>query len=148
MAEELNRLAFFTHKYLEREANGGLVRSMSRLEGTWRKFQNESFTLSETFVHSLVSIEERKSDEGQAKRAHKFNSQIDAAVEIFRAGADYWMTVYTQLSKEDVLSWGELDFIQSISKYIQRGSLPTPAQCKRLVKIITKAEDYGYIMPE
>ena len=148
MAEELNRLAFFTHKYLEREANGGLVRSMSRLEGTWRKFQNESFTLSETFVHSLVSIEERKSDEGQAKRAHKFNSQIDAAVEIFKAGADYWMTVYTQLSKEDVLSWGELDFIQSISKYIQRGSLPTPAQCKRLVKIITKAEDYGYIMPE
>ena len=148
MAEELNRLAFFTHKYLEREANGGLVRSMSRLEGTWRKFQNESFTLSETFVHSLVSIEERKSDEGQAKRAHKFNSQIDAAVEIFKAGADYWMTVYTQLSKEDVLSWGELDFIQSISKYIQRGSLPTPAQCKRLVKITTKAEDYGYIMPE
>lgn len=148
MAEELNRLAFFTHKYLEKEANGGLVRSMSRLEGTWKKFQNEAYALSETFVRSLVSIEERKSDEGQAKRAHKFNSQIDAAVEIFKAGADYWMTVYTQLSKEDVLSWGELDFIQSISKYIQRGSLPTPAQCKRLIKIITKAEDYGYIMPE
>lgn len=148
MADELNRLAYFTHKYLEREANGGLVRSMSRLEGTWKKFQNEIYTLSETFVRSLVSIEERKSDEGQAMRAHKFNSQIDSQVEIFKAGADYWMTVYNQLSKEDVLSWGELDFIQNISKYIQRGSLPTPAQCKRLVKIITKAEDYGYIMPE
>ena len=148
MAEELNRLAYFTHKYLEREANGGLVRSMSRLEGTWKKFQNEVYTLSETFVRSLVSIEERKSDEGQAMRAHKFNSQIDSQVEIFKAGADYWMAVYNQLSKEDVLSWGELDFIQNISKYIQRGSLPTPAQCKRLVKIITKAEDYGYIMPE
>ena len=74
--------------------------------------------------------------------------QIYAAVEIFNAGTDYWMTVYTQLSKEDVLSWGELDFIQSIAKYISKGKLPTSAQCKRLVKIITKAEDFGYIMPE
>lgn len=92
--------------------------------------------------------EERKSDEKQAKRAHKFNSDLDTGVEIFNAGTGYWMTVYTQLSKEDVLSWGELDFIQSIAKYISKGKLPTGAQCKRLVKIISKAEDYGYIMPE
>lgn len=148
MAEELNKLAYFTHKYLEREANGGLVRSMSRLEGTWKKFKQEKFELSDCFIRSLVSAEQRKSDEGQAKRAHRFNSQIDVAVEIFKAGAEYWMQVYSQLSKENVLSWGELDFIQSIAKYIHRGSLPTSAQCKRLVKIITKAENFGYIMPE
>lgn len=148
MAEELNKLAYFTHKYLEREANGGLVRSMSRLEGTWKKFKMEKFELSDSFIRSLVSAEQRKSDENQAKRAHRFNSQIDAAVDIFKAGAEYWMLVYSQLSKENVLSWGELDFIQSIAKYIHRGSLPTSAQCKRLVKIITKAEDFGYIMPE
>lgn len=148
MAEELNKLAYFTHKYLEREANGGLVRTMSRVEKTWKAFQDEKYELSEAFINSLVSAEERKTDESQAKRAHKFNSQIDAAVEIFNAGTDYWMTVYTQLSKEDVLSWGELDFIQSIAKYISKGKLPTSAQCKRLVKIITKAEDFGYIMPE
>lgn len=74
----------------------------------------------------------------------RYNGTIGA---IF-SGTDYWMTVYTQLSKEDVLSWGEFDFIQSIAKYISKGKLPTSAQCKRLVKIITKAEDFGYIMPE
>lgn len=148
MAEELNKLAYFTHRFLEREANGGLVRTMSRVERTWKAFQDEKDELSEAFIKSLVSAEERKTDENQAKRAHKFNSQIDVAVEIFNAGADYWMTVYTQLSKEDVLSWGELDFIQNISKYISKGKLPTSAQCKRLVKIITKAEDFGYIMPK
>lgn len=148
MAEELNKLAYFTHRFLEREANGGLVRTMSRVERTWKAFQDEKYELSEAFIKSLVSAEERKTDENQAKRAHKFNSQIDVAVEIFNAGADYWMTVYTQLSKEDVLSWGELDFIQNISKYISKGKLPTSAQCKRLVKIITKAEDFGYIMPK
>lgn len=57
------------------------------------------------------------------------------------------MRVYTELSKENVIAFGELDFIQSIAKYIKRGNLPTTAQCKRLIKIITKAEDCGYIMP-
>ena len=147
MAEELNKLAYFTHKYLETEAKGGLVRSMARVEATWKKFKNEKYELSDTFIRSLVSSDERKDDEGQAKKKHKFNADIDAAVEIFNAGADYWMTIYRQLSKEDVLSWGELDFIQSIAKYIQRGALPSTAQCKRLIRIITKAEDFGYIMP-
>lgn len=147
MAEELNRLAYFTHAYLNREAHGGLVRSMSRVEATWKKFQSEKYELSEKFISSLVSIEERKADEGQAKRAHKFNSQIDASVQIFQLGYDYWMRVYTELSKENVIAFGEIDFIQSIAKYIKRGNLPTTAQCKRLIKIITKAEDCGYIMP-
>lgn len=147
MAEELNRLAYFTHAYLNREAHGGLVRSMSRVEATWKKFQSEKYELSEKFISSLVSIEERQADEGQAKRAHKFNSQIDASVQIFQLGYDYWMRVYTELSKENVIAFGELDFIQSIAKYIKRGNLPTTAQCKRLIKIITKAEDCGYIMP-
>ena len=75
------------------------------------------------------------------------NSQIDASVQIFQLGYDYWMRVYTELSKENVIAFGELDFIQSIAKYIKRGNLPTTAQCKRLIKIITKAEDCGYIMP-
>ena len=43
MAEELNRLAYFTHAYLNREAHGGLVRSMSRVEATWKKFQSEKY---------------------------------------------------------------------------------------------------------
>ncbi len=59
-----------------------------------------------------------------------------------------WIEVYSQLSNENILSWGELDFIQGIAKYIATGHLPSSAQCKRLMKIISKAEDYGYILPE
>ena len=50
-------------------------------------------------------------------------------------------------SKEELLSYGDLNFILSISKYIGKNSLPTAAQCKRLVKIVTKAEDAGYVLP-
>lgn len=148
MAEELNRLAYFTHIYLEKLANGGLVRTMSRTEETWKKYRVEPFDLTEKFLSTLVSIEERKADEHQAKRAHRFDSQIDVSVEIFRLGANYWQNVYEQLSKENVLSFGELNFIQSISKYLSKNYLPTIAQCKRLMKIINKAEEQGYILPQ
>lgn len=148
MAEELERLAYFTHKHLEKEAKGGLVRSMSRIEATWSNFRKVPYELSDNFLKSLVSSEIRKSDEASAKRAHKFNSEIDASVEIFSLGADYWMNVYNELLKESVLSFGELEFIKGIASYIKRSSLPSVAQCKRLIRIINKAEDKGYIMPQ
>ena len=147
LATELLRLACFTHKYLENRANGGLVRSLCRLVGTWSDFKEVEFKLSETFLHSLISKEETKASEQAAKRAHKFNSKIDVSVEIFKLGAPYWINVYQTLAKEEILSYGDCDFIRSISAHISRGTLPTSAQCRRLLKIIEKAEDKGYIMP-
>ena len=147
LATELLRLAFFTHKYLENKANGGLVRSLCRLVGTWSDFKEVEFKLSETFLHSLISKEETKASEQAAKRAHKFNSKIDVSVEIFKLGAPYWINVYQTLAKEEILSYGDCDFIRSISAHISRGTLPTSAQCRRLLKIMEKAEDKGYIMP-
>lgn len=147
LATELLRLAYFTHRYLEEKAGGGLVRSLSRLVGTWSEFKSVEFNLSDVFVRSLISKEETKATEQAAKRAHKFNSKIDASVEIFKLGAPYWMNVYNALTKEELLSYGDCDFIRSIATYIGRGSLPSPDQCRRLLKIVEKAEDKGYIMP-
>lgn len=147
LATELLRLAYFTHCYLEKKANGGLVRSLSRLVGTWNDFRAVEFSLSDAFISSLISKEETKATEKVAKRAHKFNSKIDASVKIFELGAPYWMGVYNALAKEELLSYGDCDFIRSIASYIGRGSLPSPAQCRRLLKIVEKAEEKGYIMP-
>ena len=147
LATELLRLAYFTHQYLENKADGGLVRSLSRLVGTWNDFKSVTFNLSDAFMRSLISKEETRATEQAAKRAHKFNSKIDASVEIFKLGSGYWMSVYNALMKEELLSYGDCDFVRSIASYIGRGQLPTPAQCRRLLKIVEKAEDKGYIMP-
>ncbi|SEF90561.1 AIPR family protein [Parabacteroides chinchillae] len=144
---ELLRLAECTHHFLMEQANGGIVRTISRTQGVWNAFQEYKFQLSDEFIQTLISMEETKSIEAAAKRAHKFNSNIDASIEIFNLGATYWLQVYNDLLKEKVLSYGDLDFIKGVASYIQRGNLPSTAQCKRLVKIVAKAEDKGYIMP-
>lgn len=147
LATELLRLAYFTHQYLEKKAAGGLVRSLSRLAGTWSDFKDVSYTITDEFQRSLISKEETRSVEQAARRAHRFNSKIDVSVEIFKLGSAYWMNVYNALTKEELLSYGDCDFIRSIATCIGRNQLPSPAQCKRLVKIVEKAEDKGYIMP-
>ncbi len=147
LLEELLTIAYHAHKYLMDKADGGIVRSISRTDKIWKGFQDYEYKLSDKFVETLVSREETKSDEKAAKRAHKFDSDIDQSVEIFNLGATYWNQVYSDLSKEDLLSYGDLDFIKSIASYIQRNSLPSSSQCKRLLKIVAKAEDKGYMMP-
>lgn len=147
LAEELMSLSLVAHEYLLEVAGGGIVRTISRNLSTWNGFKDEALTLSEPFLRTLISIEETKAEEASAKRAHKFNSEIDASVEIFRLGADYWMNVYNALAKGGYLAYGDLDFVRSIATIIQKYNLPSTSQCKRLVKIIEKAEDKGYIMP-
>lgn len=147
LEQELLEIAHFTQDFFKKEAQGGLVRSMSRREGTWKKFKDARYELSLQFIEKLVSAEEAKSDAASAKKEHKFNADIDASIEIFKFGKDYWLKVYSDLEKERVVSAGDLEFIKSIANYIGRNSLLYPAQCKRLIKIISKAEDKGYIMP-
>ena len=104
LAEELLRLAYCTHNFLMDQANGGIVRTISRTQAVWKNFQDYKYTLGETFLSTLVSIEETKNAERAAKRAHKFDAAIDASVEIFNLGANYWMKVYNDLMKENVLT--------------------------------------------
>ena len=147
LASELIRLAYVTHNFLLKEANGGLVRTISRTQKVWDDFKSVKFGLSEEFIASLVSKEETKTEERAAKRAHKFNSDIDNSVEIFKLGADYWYKIYNDLVRSSILSYGDSAFIKGIADYIKKNRLPTSAQCKRLMRIVVKAEDKGYLMP-
>lgn len=147
LAEELLKLAYVTHNFLMDQANGGIVRTISRTQAVWKNFQDYKYTLSDKFIDTLASMAENKAAAQSAKRAHKFNSDVDASVEVFKLGSQYWMNVYNDLVKETVLSYGDCSFIKSIADFIARGNLPNPSQCKRLLKIVAKAEDKGYIMP-
>ena len=147
LQKELLRLAQITDKFLLAQANGGIVRTISRNNTVWNSFKQEKYQLSDNFVASLVSIEETRAAESAAKREHKFNSNIEVGVEIFRLGSDYRMKVYSDLNKANLLSYGDLEFIKSIAGYIAKTILPSAAQCKRLMKIVNNAEDKGYIMP-
>lgn len=147
LEKELMNLAHIIHEFFEKEAQGGLVRSLARRAETWNKCKSLPLSLSEEFRSTLIPKDEMKREEAAAKKERKFSQGIDISVEVFKLGSEYWKKVYNDLSKENILSYGDVAFIGSIAEYIKRNSLPSAAQCKRLIKIVEKAEDKGYIMP-
>lgn len=148
LAEELMTIAYKAHNYLMDVANGGIVRTISRTQKTWTDFKDKKMELSDSFVRTLVSATQTKVAEQAAKRAHRFNASIDASVQIFELGAPYWTGVYNDLNKSAILSYGDVLFIKKMADMISSYNLPSAAQCKKLLKIIEKAEDKGYIMPK
>jgi hypothetical protein len=83
LGRELMRLAHSVHNFFEKEAQGGLVRSMARKADTWTKCKNLEWYLSNEFLSTLISKSEIKQEEVAAKKERKFNNNIDASVEIF-----------------------------------------------------------------
>ena len=148
LVRQIEIVAEQTHKFLL-ESEGVIVREYAKKAGTWKKFRDEfKIELTEEFKDSLINAQEMKDEAKAAAKEHRFNSDIELEVGVFTKGASYWMRMYNDLEREKLLSPGDRDFIKSIASYISRGSLPMKPQIKRLFKIILKAEDEGYIMPE
>lgn len=147
LAEELLKLSYVTHIFLMEQAGGGIVRTISRTLAVWKNFQEVNYQLGDKFIATLMSKEESKAIEQSAKKSHRFNSSIDMTVEVYNLGPKYWLQIYNDLMKESVLSYGDCSFIKGIADYLANGKLPSAAQCKRLLKIIEKAEEKGYILP-
>lgn len=148
LVNQIEIIAKSVHEFLL-DSGGAIVREYAKKASTWKKFRDEySVVLTNEFISSLVSTDLLKDEERAAKRTRKFNSDIDLEVEFYTRGYDYWMKFYNDMEKEQVISCGDRDFIKSLASYIIKGSLPSKAQIKKLLKIITKAEDAGYIMPQ
>jgi hypothetical protein len=148
LVNQIEIIAKSVHEFLL-DSGGAIVREYAKKASTWKKFRDEySVVLTNEFISSLVSTDLLKGEERAAKRTRKFNSDIDLEVEFYTRGYDYWMKFYNDMEKEQVISYGDRDFIKSLASYIIKGNLPSKAQIKKLLKIITKAEDAGYIMPQ
>ena len=147
LVAQIESVAFIAHKFLL-ESQGKIVREYAVKQDTWRRFRDDvEIVLSDDFVNSLISTSQSKDEAKASKREHKFNSSLSLALDFFKLGYQYWLTVYKGLEEEGILSTADRDFVKSIAGYIKATKLPTEKQSKRLLSIITKAEDEGFIMP-
>lgn len=141
---EIEIVSFMAHEFLN-DSQGVIVREYARHREAWNKFKEVPYELSADFYNDLRDIKEVKEEARQAQKERKFNNEIDATVEIFNLGYNYWMNVFKKVEKERVISSGDKMFVKSIADIIHRNGLPTPAQAKRLIKIFNAAEDSGIV---
>jgi len=141
---EVEAVALLTHKFLNDSA-GVIVREYARHKETWLKFKNIPYEISDAFCEDLKKLSLEKNEEKQAKKERKFNNDIDASVDVFKLGSEYWLNFYKKVEYEKVVSFADKLFIKSIAVIISRNSLPSSAQAKKVITIFNAAEDAGII---
>jgi hypothetical protein len=142
---EVEIASLMTHNFLD-DSQGVIVREYARHKETWIKFKGVPYELSDAFFSDLRDVSETRHDAKLAKKERKFNNDIDAAVEIFKLGYNYWIRVYKKVESERFFSSGDKMFIKSIAEIIHKDGLPSSLQAKRLIKIFNAAEDAGIIL--
>lgn len=147
LVHQIEIVAPLANEFFNNENGGVIVREFAKKIQTWVKFkENYPCHLTKEFLDTLVGEDELKEEHIAATKQHKFNSEIELEVEVYKRGYDYWLQFYNDLEAERLLSGADRDFIKGIASYIKRGSLPSKLQVRRLHKIINAAEDAGYIM--
>ncbi len=134
------------------DSKGKIAREYARTSETWKNYRDNpdfAFHLNEEFLNSLVDKKEMEDANKSATKVHKFNSDIDLSVKVFEYGVNYWSRFHHDLESNSLLSPADRDFVgNSVIKAVNSGSLLSGPQCKKLLRIIQKAEDLGYTMPE
>jgi hypothetical protein len=141
---EVEIVSLLTHNFLN-DSGGVIVREYARHRETWDKFKEVPYDLSEAFYRDLIDISIINDETKKAIKERKFNNSIDASVNVFNMGYEYWMRVYDKVKDERVLNFSDKIFIKSIAEIVQRNILPTSSQSKRLIKIFNSAEDAGIV---
>ena len=115
------------------------------MRDTWNKYKDMPYELTEAFNDDLVDISLIKEEGKLAIKERKFNNNIDASVNVFNLGYDYWMKVYDKVENERIINFSDKMFIKSMAEVVRRNSLPSSSQAKRLIKIFNSAEDAGIV---
>jgi len=142
---EIEAVSLITHHFLN-NSGGEITREYARHKDTWIKYKNIPYEISDSFYDDLKNLSSEKNEEKQAKIERKFNNDIDASVDIFKLGTEYWMNIYRKVENEKVISFSDKMFIKSVADMIIRNSLPSSVQSKKLIKIFSNIEDAGIIL--
>lgn len=110
------------------------VTEWCKKEECWKRARKQNWTFEPEFLKTLISEEEIRQDEDDAKKARKVENEVDEMKFIFAAGKDYWKKVLSWGTDRNMLSPMESDIIKLVINMDITGRMPTDKQAKVAMK--------------
>lgn len=110
------------------------VTEWCKKEECWKRARKQNWTFEPEFLKTLISEEEIRQDEDDAKKARKVENEVDEMKFIFAAGKEYWKQVLSWGKDRNMLSPMESDIIKLIINMDITGRMPTDKQAKVAMK--------------
>lgn len=133
------------YEFITREDRVTLnVTEWCKKELCWQRAQKEDWTIKKEFIDTLVSKEENRVYEKEAKKEQKQNNEINYEIEVVNLGANYWLDISDWAKRKKLISKEEESILKIAYSFERTGRTPTYKQSKRLLEIKNKIELEGY----
>ncbi len=99
-------------------------------------------TLPQEMSQYLVTSEEKKETERGAKKKQKLTNEINAEIEVYNRGAEFWKQLAIFVVRQNLASPLDTNALKIACSMPAR--IPNTPQSKRLLKLLCKAEEEGF----
>jgi len=113
------------------------VTEWCKKEACWTRAKEVRWTFYTEFMSTLVSKEEIKSEEKEAKAKQKISNEVDTMKFIFAAGTEYWQKVLDWGVSRGLLSDMERSILRMVINIQTTGRIPTDKQAQ----VVMRARD-------
>ena len=143
--KELSNITKYVNKHLfDTPINFKNISEWAKKEFCWtnlkEKTDNAELVISENFIDEwLITKEEFKYEEKEAKKNQAINNEIELLKKLFQFSFDKWTQIINYCKQNDLFN----DIEISLLSLVPNGKIPTKKQQKLLISILNKLEDEG-----
>ena len=143
---EIEIVSKIVHEFLA-DSHGIIVREYAKDIKTWEKLKSKPYKLTEQFINDLVSTEEIKQEEGQAKKEQRIDNSIALEIQVINLGAEYWRRLLKEAKEKKLINYKEeslLNMGTQLDGVAPR--VPSSMQAKAMMVIREKLDLEGIIV--
>ncbi len=135
-----------TNDFIQK-SGGIIVTEYCKKEETWKKYKDVRVQFSKEFLDDLISKELQESKLKSGQKEQKLHNEVNAEVEIYNLGGQYWRNLIQEGLKRKILSPMEIDLLNiAASIDTPRPRIASPKQAKLIWKIREKLENAGVLV--
>lgn len=129
------------------DTNGALVSEFVKREETWKKYRNLPLDLPDSFLRTLVDINELKDEKRLAAKDQKESNDLDVETKIYELGAPYWRRLLQEGQERGILGPIDIGLLKVICSIdTARPQIPSPKQMKAIWRIRQRLGENGVLI--
>lgn len=144
LISQIEKVAKVTNDFIV--DNKGSAREYCSKEDTWKAYQDYPIMLDMKFLNDLISRELINQKIESEIKEKKLEKEINALVEIYNLGEEYWDSLLNEGMKRKVLSDKEIELLKLAISFGQGTKYPSDKQAKLIWKIREKLNQAGVLV--
>lgn len=129
------------HVIINPPAGTSNISEWAKMQACWQQVKDLKIQWPDTWAEDLMSEEEKKNKEHEAKRDQRILNGIQAQTAVVQAGPEFWRDVLDWGRAKELLSSMEVDILQVATSMPNR--IPSEKQSMRTIETLRKLRDEG-----